>query len=47
MSRMATTESGLPELEADMKPAMLPENFLPDFWHNAARPLLAGRSPLA
>ena len=29
------------------KPAMLPENFLPDFWHNAARPLLAGHSPLA
>ena len=29
------------------KPTMLPGNFLPDFWRNAARPLLAGRSPLA
>lgn len=28
------------------KPALLPGNFLPDFWRNAARPLLAGRSPL-
>lgn len=28
------------------KPATLPANFFPDFWRNAARPLLAGRSPL-
>lgn len=29
------------------KPAVLPANFFPDFWRNAARPLLTGRSPIA
>lgn len=29
------------------KPSKLPAKFFSDFWRNAARPLLAGRSPLA
>lgn len=37
----------LAQMKLRRKSAMLPDNFIPDFWHNAARPLLTGRSPLA
>lgn len=37
----------LAQMKLRGKPAMLPAHFIPDFWRNAARPLLAGRSPIA
>lgn len=36
----------LAQMKLRGKPAVLPANFVPDFWQHAARPLLAGRSPL-